>query len=467
MKSRRILQGAALVTVIVVLIGVTIASYRGAFTDAVPVTLRVEQAGLQLNERSDVKVRGLIVGEVTGITTTGADQGADIQLALNPEFVEQIPAGVSARILPKTLFGEKFVQLMYPEGVTPEAVTTPIAAGDVIPQDRSEEAIELQRTLDSLLPLLQAVEPQDLATTLGSVSMALNGRGERLGNSLVNLGTLLDGFNPALPDLQEGISELADFSGNLAESAPDLLDAAESFGTPSRTVVEKREDLRDLLVGLRGGAEDLTDFLEDNGENIIDLADSAKPTLKSLARYSPEFPCLFEYLARGVDQINNAFRPDSDIPGLHITAELVNTRGKYIPNRDEPRYEDDRGPRCYPQLVDQVQYAPDGPFRDGSLHPTAETDQPMGNPEDFGVDTFGTYDGSNSFCDPDVYEDAANVPASICDDYDGMGIVNSASEQQMVAELIGIATGASPTEIPSWSTVLVGPLLRGSEVSFT
>lgn len=469
MKAKRILQGTALVAVVVTLIALTIAGYSGAFDDGVPVTLKVERAGLQLNERADVKVRGLIVGQVTGITTRGANQGADVTLSLDPELVDQIPAGVSARLLPKTLFGEKFVELVYPPGVTPETITRPVAAGDVIPMDRSEEAVELQRALDSLLPLLQTVEPQKLATTLSSVSMALDGRGEQVGTTLVNLQGLLDDFNEGgLDDLQADVSELAEFSGNLADAAPDLLDAAEAFGTPARTVVEKSDDLHDLLVGLRGGAEDLTDFLDENGENIIRLADSAEPTLESLARYAPEFPCLFEQLARGVDQINNSFRPDSDIPGVHITAELVNSRGKYIPNQDEPRYEDDRGPRCYPQAVSQFQYPPDGPIRDGSLHPKAPADQPMGDPRDFGVDTYGTYDGTNSFCDPDVYADAANVPPAICaGSGNGMGIVNSASEQRMVAELLGLATASSPADIPGWSTVLVGPLLRGSEVSFT
>lgn len=474
-RTRQILQGSALVTVIVALIAVTIASYRGAFDDAVPVTLAVDRAGSQLNPRSDVKVRGLIVGRVDTITTTGANDGAQVRLLIEPQFVDQIPADVQARILPKTLFGEKFVELVYPAGTTPESVARPIAAGDVIRQDGSAEAVELQNTLDSLLPLLQTVEPQKLATTLSSVSMALDGRGEQVGTTLVNLQALVRDFNEGgLENLQADLTELADLSGSLADAAPDLLDATDGFAVTSRTVVDKRDDLHDLTSGLSGGADDLRHFLDDNGENIIRLADSAEPTLRSLARYSPEFPCLFGQIADGVERINDAIRPGSDIPGVHITAELVNSRGKYLPDRDEPRYADDRGPRCYPTVVDQFQYPPDGPVRDGSLAPTAGADQPMGPPGDYGVEDFGTWDGTSSFCDPDVYADAANVPPAVCagsggaaDMGAGMGIVNSAAEQRMVAELLGLATATSPAEIPGWSTVLVGPLLRGSEVSFT
>lgn len=468
MRTRRILQGAALVAVIVGLVAATIASYRGAFDDGVPVTLAVDRAGSQLNPRSDVKVRGLVVGHVDSVTTTGADDGARIRLLLEPDHVAQIPADVSARILPKTLFGEKFVELVYPPGTTPESVTVPIAAGDVIRQDTSPEAVELQAALDSLLPLLQTVEPQKLATTLSSVSMALDGRGGRLGDTLVNLqGLVHEVDDKGLANLQADISELADLSESLADSAPDLLYAADGFAATSRTIVEKRADLHDFASGLTGGANDLRAFLDENGENIIHLADSAEPMLASLARYAPEFPCLFSQLARGVDQIDDAMRPDSDRPGVHITAELVVNRGKYVPDRDEPRYRDDRGPRCYPQVVDQFQYPSDGPVRDGSLHPKAGPDQPMGPPGDFGVEDYGTWDGTSSFCDPDVYADAANVPPALCAGSGGMGILNSAAEQQMVAELLGLATARAPAEIPGWSSVLVGPLLRGSEVHVT
>jgi phospholipid/cholesterol/gamma-HCH transport system substrate-binding protein len=441
---RRRVQGLAFVTVLITLVGLAVASYQGVFSDGVPVTLRVERTGSQLNERADVKVRGLIVGEVEAISTERASGGATIELLLDPELVDQIPAGVSARLLPKTLFGEKFVQLVYPPGVTPDAVANPISAGDVIPMDRSREAVELERALDGLLPLLQAVEPQDLATTLGSLSLALEGRGDDLGQTLVRLQGLLGEFNTGLPDLQVDITELADFSGNLADAAPDLLDALEDFSVTSRTIVEQRADLMALFTGLTAASDDLGAFLEENDENLIDLAAASRPTLESLARYSPEFPCLFSQLAGVIEQGNQAFGVGTDRPGIHITLEVVNNRGKYVPNQDEPRYDDDRGPRCYPILPMGPQYPPDGPFQDGSEAPPPPADTPMGDPEDFGVETFGT--GAS---------------------YPGMGVANSPGEQQVVAELLAARSGGSPEAVPSWSTMLVGPLYRGSEVTLT
>jgi len=112
-----------------------------------------------------------------------------------------IPADVTARLLPKTLFGEKFVSLVPPENAT-DAGKARIAAGDVIPEDRSQSAREVEQVLNDLLPLLQAVKPQQLATTLGALSQSLSGRGAELGRTLVQLNSLLDGLNPSIPDLQ-------------------------------------------------------------------------------------------------------------------------------------------------------------------------------------------------------------------------------------------------------------------------
>jgi phospholipid/cholesterol/gamma-HCH transport system substrate-binding protein len=437
---RKRLLGLVFVVVLLGMAGLAVGKYAGAFDRGVPVTLQVERVGSQLAERADVKIRGLRVGQVESIDTDAAN--ATVQLSIEPDKVDLIPANVQARLIPKTLFGERYVSLVPPPG--PQVRT--LAAGDVIPMDRSEAAREVERVLDGLLPLLQAVEPEDLATTLGALSQALSGRGAELGQTLVQLQELTGGLRPAVPDLQEDITQLADFAGNLDEAAPDLLDALEDFSATSRTIVEQREQLHDLLTGLTSASDDLRGFLAANRKNLIALADTSRPSLESLARYSPEFPCLFDQLSGLVPRLDEAFGAGTDTPGLRITLEIVNPQGKYIPGQDEPRYEDDRGPRCYPILPLGPEQPPDGPFRDGTARdrqPPVGT--PKGDPEDFGTETYGT------------------APASFTD----MGVPNSPGEQQVVAELIAAQDGTSPSAVPAWSTMLVGPLYRGTEVTMT
>jgi virulence factor Mce-like protein len=181
-KIRIRMQGLAFLVVLALLLGLSVASYQKAFTDVARVTLKTDTAGNQLQEASDVKVRGVIVGDVRGVK--GNADGATIQLAIDPAYLDRIPADVTARLLPKTLFGERFGSLELPENPSPER----LADGDVIGQDRSENAIELQRVIDDTLPLLQAVQPDDLSFTLGAVANALRGKGDDLGANLAATG---------------------------------------------------------------------------------------------------------------------------------------------------------------------------------------------------------------------------------------------------------------------------------------
>jgi len=429
-QTKKAVQGLAFLGVIVLLLSLAVAKYAGVFDAGVPVTLQVDKVGTQLDAKADVKVRGLIVGTVTSISTDGS--AASVQMSIDPKMIDQIPADVTARLLPKTLFGAKYVSLQLPENPTHQR----LGAGDVIGMDRSRSALEVEQVLDDLLPLLQAVRPQDLATTLGSLSQALQGRGTELGQTLVRLNTLVKGLNPALPDIKADVTQLADFSQNLSDAAPDLLNALDDFTTTSRTIVDQRDGLRQLFSSLTSASDDLRSFLDANGQNLISLTSSSRPTLQTLARYSPEFPCLFGQLVDLIPRADAAFGKGTNQPGIHITLEITANRGKYVPG-EEPQYLDDRGPRCYPIVPIFPEYAPDGPFQDGSTHPAAAVGQPGPQYSNFGM-----------------------IPSSF-----DMGVPNSPGERQVVSELVAAQDGTSPSAVPAWGSMLVGPLYRGSEVA--
>ena len=74
---------------------------------------------------ADVKLRGLIVGEVRSVSSDGATAHRRPGAAPRARSA-QIPRNVSARLLPKTLFGEKFVDLVHP-GAAVRAAARPRA----------------------------------------------------------------------------------------------------------------------------------------------------------------------------------------------------------------------------------------------------------------------------------------------------------------------------------------------------
>ncbi len=54
----------------------------------------------------------MIVGEVRKVEPDG--DGVKLLLAMNPKLIKDVPKGVTAQLIPKTLFGEKYVALIPP-----------------------------------------------------------------------------------------------------------------------------------------------------------------------------------------------------------------------------------------------------------------------------------------------------------------------------------------------------------------
>lgn len=432
-KLRYQLYGVIFLVIATLLVMLSVAFYRKSFVSVVPVSLEADHVGNQLRVGADVKLRGLIVGEVRDIRPSG--DLAVLDLALDPDSIDQIPANVSARLLPKTLFGERYVALQVPSDPSGR-----LAEGAVIGQDRTSTAIELEQVLDNLMPVLQAVQPDKLASTLNAMSTALDGRGKQFGDTLVQLGAYLEEISPSLPDLQVNIQRLAEVADTYAEAGPELLHALADLTTTTQTIVEQRGNLESLYGTLTTASVDLTNFLAANKDNLINLAGTATSTLDVLAKYAPEYPCLLEQLVDAIPSADAAFGKGTAHPNVtRVTIEITSSRGKYVPGVDTPRYNDKRGPRCYPVAKPPArfpQYPSGGPIDDGSSKPP-----PPGSdrPEDF---------------QPTVPQGVAGVPQ----------LPNTPAERDLIAALVAPGLGMPRSQVPAWSSLLLGPLFRGSEV---
>ena len=341
-----------------------------------------------------------------------------------------MPAGVSARLLPKTLFGERFVDLVSPRaGSAAVAAGGHLRAGDVISQDRSSVAVELEAVFSDLLPLLRTVQPGRLAATLNALASALEGRGTRLGQNLVLVDDYFRQLNPRLPVIEADISGLADLASTYASAAPDLVAAAANLVTTNTTIVQRRDSLAGFLAGTAGFANTTADFLDANGQRLIQVGRVNRPTVETFARYAPEYPCLASGLVNWIPNIDQAWRDDT----FHIKLETSPQRAGYQPG-EQPAWGDDRGPRCYnlphPAVPRAGLHFRDGTSAGGSSAGSALPQMFTGQP-------------GLAIGDPDS------------------GLAGTSQEQQLVSALLDPGAGR-PSAI---TTLLAGPILRGTVVS--
>jgi virulence factor Mce-like protein len=462
LRVKRRLQGVAFLAVVAALLGLTIAVYNKALpwqsTDEV--ILEADRAGNQLVVPADVKLDGVLVGRVSGVSTDG-DQ-VRMRLQLDKAQIDDIPDNVVARILPKTLFGEKFVELVIPGSPSAQA----LQAGDVIPQDRSETAIELQRVFADLVPVLRTLNPAQLSITLSNLAGALRNRGEALGRNVELVNQYFTEFNKDLPTFNHDISALADVMSTYADATPDLLAMLRNFSVNAETFSVKDDVYAQFLAGSSAFAKTAGDVFGENANRLITLAHVSEPLVGLYARYSKVLECLPNGLAiYDRTRLEQAFGQG---PYLHITLTPVGDRGPYTA-KDKPRKSDitslDVPPNCYGL-----------PYGNHELHPVNSR-----FPGDHPKDNYacGGYSAPPTCPDFNPGQSAATssrkhstgstgVLPQLQANTSGTDVVGSAEEQDLVRRLLDPLLGDGSEQVSGGlADLLVGPMLRGMAVSFS
>ena len=399
----------------------TYAVFSKQFAEYDEVTLETSKIGLQLPERADVKIRGVIVGEVLDFRPDG--DGAALTLGLYPDQVHTIPANVTGAIVPKTLFGEKYVALEVPSQPAPE----PIAAGATVAA--TEVSTEVEEVLSDLYPLLRTVQPADLNMTLNALATALEGRGEQLGENLETVDGYLKRINPQIPQLIDDLRLTAETSDIYAEVVPQLADILDDTVTTAGTLEEREADLRALFVDVAAFSDTARGFLKENGDNLIRMADVSQEQLRVFAKYAPEFSCLTKGIVNAGKLQAEAFRGFT----LHIVLETLPHQPRPYGPQDQPRFGEDRGPSCL-QLP----------------NPPWNQENPLRHQPDFddGVD------------EPTGKGTSRVVPNRFFHSRPG-----TAEESALLRSLLGPVLGVSAADVPDLGVLLVGPMARGAEVS--
>lgn len=249
------LYGLCLLVFIGLLAGLVSFVMSGGLADTSRIQARMADIGGGVGPGSDVKMRGVVVGHVASVA--GTPGHLDVALDLDNSALYDIPADVTARVLPATVFGTSFVDLLEPAA----GPTAHIAAGDSIVQDTSGPTLELQRALDSIDNLVKALGPAQLSSVLHALSASIDGRGHDLGTTIDHLSHLLSVLNPQIPLIRSDARLLAVNMKTLEAIAPDLLRSLDATGDVAGGLVQHADQARALLVAAIKLVDDGTGFL--------------------------------------------------------------------------------------------------------------------------------------------------------------------------------------------------------------
>jgi virulence factor Mce-like protein len=275
--------------------------------------------GQGLRVGGDVKLRGVLVGRIEKIQRLD-DGSCRVSGLIEDNSIRQIPRNVGAQIRAKTIFGEKWVEFLYPD----EPEEARIAENDIIPQDRTIDPLEVETILNTAIPLLDAIDPEHLSGALEALASGFVGHEEAAIQGIEDGIDALRPLNENEELLEEGIEQLASSSEVLDEVDSDLIAAMRNLDDLNEFTVANEELIASNLVKGPKLLNELALLFETRFVDFTKIVNQGATVVGVLAARSDDLDALLKALPafnsrwiRNLDHVCR-YRQNTDEPGKAV-----------------------------------------------------------------------------------------------------------------------------------------------------
>jgi len=229
---------------------------------------------------TDVRILGVNVGEVTSVTPAG--NAVRVEMEYDAEY--DVPADAQAVIVTPTLVADRFVQL------------TPVYKGGQVMADDAEIAlpdtgvpVELDRIYGSLQALTRALGPNgvnkdgSLDHLLRAGRHALAGQGAAGNEMIRELALASETFGDGAGPLFETVSNLAEFTGTLADNDALVRAFMEDLAGVSRTLATESDELQRAVAAVARAVGSVESFVRDNRDGLANDIRQLTTVMTSIA----------------------------------------------------------------------------------------------------------------------------------------------------------------------------------------
>lgn len=332
-----LLRGIAGLTALAAVSVITLVNSAGGFTSEPEITAVLPAASGPIQDNVPVQYRGVAIGRVVDVRP--GPTSATLTLRIKEGQLDRVPAGVQARLLPRTLFGDQYLDLAVPQGAATAGTLRPGAA---LSPDTSAQTVQLYVAYTKLYDLITALEPAKIQVALGAVADLLRGRGAEYGQMIDDAAALVNGSRPLVDSLGDDITAVAGITRQLAASAPDLLATLDNAVALSRTVVDKQHNLAALLVGGGQVADQAQRMLTDNSGRFIQLVRATGPVTKVIGAQPELLGKMLDSTNGFLEAANRGFSTGR----LKIRVAITLDQPYPYTPADCPRYPGLAGPNC-------------------------------------------------------------------------------------------------------------------------
>jgi len=248
-------------------------TYRAVFTDATGVT-----------KGDDVRIAGVKVGTVKKIQVTG--QGAGTRALVTFTVAQDTPLAESthAAIRYRNLIGQRYLALTDEIGGGAR-----LAAGDTIPVDRTQPALDLTVLFNGFKPLFEALSPSDINKLSYEIVQVFQGEGGTLDSLLTHtasvtqtladrdavIDSLIDNLNQVLDHVADRDTQLSQliltfrsFVHGLTEDREAILGSLDQISTVSVQTADLLEGIHEPLIEDVKQLEQVTGNINKNRQEL-------------------------------------------------------------------------------------------------------------------------------------------------------------------------------------------------------
>ncbi|MGW4323693.1 MCE family protein [Streptomyces sp. NPDC004684] len=254
-------------------------SYKALFTDVTG-----------LVDGDSVRVSGVKVGEVTDVRVV---DHRTAQVTFSVREGQTLPRSTTAAVKYLNMVGQRYLALDRGSGT----LTGTLQAGDTIPLDRTEPALDLTLLFNGFKPLFEGLSPKDVNELAGSIVQVLQGEGGTVDSLIRHIGSLsstvaakdkvigevvtnLDTVLTTLNDREAGFDDLVDTLRRLVSGFND-------DRKPLGQAVAAMGDLTTVTAGLlQDGRAPLKQDISELGRLSGNLGDGT-PQIENFLAKSP------------------------------------------------------------------------------------------------------------------------------------------------------------------------------------
>ena len=257
---------------------------------------------------ADVRVLGVPVGSVTGVEPRGQLVRVDFEVNRNTK----VPAGAMAVVVAPTVVADRYLQLapVYTGGPT-------LAAGSVIPRERTASPAEFDDLLASAQKLSTSLGPQGVNSTgalsdaLHSFALNLNGNGQQINTTLDNTAQAITTLSASRDNLAGTVQNLQSFTTNLKQDDGKVRDFTRQFAQVNEYLAGERENLGKTLEELSKTLGDVAKFVHDNRDGIRSNVDKLGDILGTINAERLSLEQGLDTAPLGLDGLVNAYNASS------------------------------------------------------------------------------------------------------------------------------------------------------------